>query len=415
MRVFVSHHHSDEEDRFTARLVTDLERAGADVWVDTKGITSGNFIRKMNEGLAGRHWLLLVMSPAALRSEWVQEEVDAALHQVKGKHMLGVIPIVMLPCDEALIPPVWATLHRYDATKRYESARDGLLRAMGLPQLAPEQSQPPNTPPVFFAPASPGPTPAPWLPEWLAQRGFTARKDGAVEYILPPICDVPTGSFLMGSDRRKDSHASGDELPQHMVLLNVFQIGKHPVTVAEYACFVRAGHRDREPSQWQTQLGRLHHPVDYVSWDDAIAYAKWLTDCSGQPWRLPSEAEWEKAARGTDGRIYPWDDTFDISCANTKEGKKGNTTPVGSYPSGVSPYGAMDMAGNVWEWTSSIYKPYPYNASDGRERAEPTKNHVLRGGEWNSSAQRARVACRDHRRSLNPDFGGFRLAVALIS
>src|SRR5690349_15604649 len=100
VRVFVSHHHSPEEDVFTARLVSDLEAAGADVWVDTGQIASGNFVRKINEGLAGRQWLVLVMTPQSLASRWVQEEVDAALHQVHGGRMLGVIPIIATACQE---------------------------------------------------------------------------------------------------------------------------------------------------------------------------------------------------------------------------------------------------------------------------------------------------------------------------
>jgi Restriction endonuclease/TIR domain len=133
VRVFVGHHHSPEEDAFTVRLVADLEAAGADVWVDTRGLTSGNFIRKISEGLAGRQWLVLIMTPAALGSEWVQEEVDAALYQVKVKGMLGVIPF---------IPPIWAPLHRYDATGSYELARDGLLEAIGLPVQDPIGAMP---------------------------------------------------------------------------------------------------------------------------------------------------------------------------------------------------------------------------------------------------------------------------------
>ncbi len=119
--VFVRHHHSQEEDAFTARLVADLEAAGADVWVDTKGISSGSFVQNISEGLAGRKWLVLVMTPAALTSEWVQDEVNAALHQVRGKRMLGVIPFVMTVCDEGLIPPLWAHL----AARRDDRLRGG--------------------------------------------------------------------------------------------------------------------------------------------------------------------------------------------------------------------------------------------------------------------------------------------------
>ena len=130
--VFVSHHHSPKEDAFTSRLVADLQAAGADVWVDYQGIESGSFAQKINEGLTGRQWLVLVMTPAALGSRLVHDEVNTALHQVNVGRMRGVILFVMTPCDEARIPALWALLHRYDATKGYEAARDGLLNAVGL-------------------------------------------------------------------------------------------------------------------------------------------------------------------------------------------------------------------------------------------------------------------------------------------
>ena len=233
----------------------------------------------------------------------------------------------------------------------------------------------------------------------------------------------------MGSDPGHDKEAGEDEYPQHWGRLGAYQIGKYSVTVAEYACFVRANGcaaptgEDGKPYQvsWQTQLRqRLDHPVVMVSWWDAAAYAQWLAEYTGQPWRLPSEAEWEKAARwdaatGT-ARLYPWGDAFDAQRCNTSEGGTGGTTPVGSYPSGASPSGALDMAGNVWEWTSAVYKPYPYTASDGREQAESTENRALRGGSWSFSAVAARTACRYHfHLDLLVDVVGFRLAVAPIS
>jgi TIR domain/Restriction endonuclease len=132
VRVFVSHHHSPKEDAATARLVADLQAAGADVWVDYQGVASGSFVQKINEGLSGRQWLVLVMTNAALGSQWVQNEVNAALHQVALGRMRGVIPLMMTRCDDAVIPPLWAQLQRYDATNGYHTARDGLLRAMGL-------------------------------------------------------------------------------------------------------------------------------------------------------------------------------------------------------------------------------------------------------------------------------------------
>lgn len=188
---------------------------------------------------------------------------------------------------------------------------------------------------------------------------------------------------------------------------------------------MRAGHE--EPGRveysgkvvdWQTQLHGMDHPIVNVGWRDALAYAAWLARVTSQPWRLPTEAEWEKAARWDStrrySRIYPWDDAFDQSRANTNESGIGATTPVGSYPTGASPYGAQDMAGNVWEWTSSLFRPYPYNASDGRERADAPGSRVLRGGSWTYNARLARAAYRFHRvPSSVLDRGGFRLVLAV--
>ena len=204
-----------------------------------------------------------------------------------------------------------------------------------------------------------------------------------------------------------------DEKPQHRLNLPAYQIARFPLTVAEYACFVRAG--QTQPNNWQAQQGKPDHPVVYISWHDAVAYAGWLAKQTSQPWRLPTEAEWEKAARGGDGRIYPWGDSFDKSRCNTSEGGKGTTTPVGSYPSGASPCGAHDMAGNVWEWTSSLFKPYPYDPTDGRENVNSTDNRVLRGGSWCDDSRDARAACRarNHPVSAHALTGGARLARAV--
>jgi formylglycine-generating enzyme required for sulfatase activity len=149
-----------------------------------------------------------------------------------------------------------------------------------------------------------------FLPAHLEQLGFEVRQSGAVAYILPPLCAVSAGTLQMGSEKkRRDPQAEDDERPRHPVALGAFQIGRFPVTIAEYACFVAAGLR--EPGNWDLQLQRLDHPVDLVSWRDATAFATWLAIVTGQPWRLPTEAEWEWAARGAEGRIYPWGDQWD--------------------------------------------------------------------------------------------------------
>src|SRR5262249_52778483 len=153
-----------------------------------------------------------------------------------------------------------------------------------------------------------------------------------------------------------DPDAQDNEMPQHEVILPSFSIGQHPLTVAEYQCAVEADAvtPPKYPLMtWQSQLQRLDHPVVCLTWHQAKDYAAWLAQVTGQPWRLPTEAEWEKTARGSDGRIFPWGDQWDKSRANTADGGAGMTTPVGSYPGGVSPYEVHDLTGNVREWTST--------------------------------------------------------------
>jgi len=229
---------------------------------------------------------------------------------------------------------------------------------------------------------------------------------------------VPAGEFTMGSDQQ------GDEKPMHQVTLESFFAEKYPVTNALYARFIEAGGYENE--QWWTRAGwewarrmgrtqpafwddekwnRPEYPVVGVTWYEAWAYAHW----AGR--RLLTEAEWEKAARGADGRAYPWGDEFDGEKCNVGTGKmfgqSGGTTPVGQYsPAGDSPYGCVDMAGNVWEWTSSLYQPYPYRADDGRESVEVQGDRVERGGSWFNALPYARCAVRCH---LPPDYVGLDL------
>jgi toxoflavin biosynthesis protein ToxD len=219
---------------------------------------------------------------------------------------------------------------------------------------------------------------------------------GHHEETAHPVVAVPAGSFLMGSDQGYDNQADRDELPQHTVMLEAYHISIYPLIVAEYACFLHATQRPA-PRAWLTQVTeRIDCPVVGVSWHDAVAYAHWLTQATDDDWRLPSEAEWEKAARGTDGRIYPWGNQWDKTKANAWDGRgsPNETTPVGAYPQGTSPYGVQDMSGNVWEWTSTDYQPYPYQANDGREDLSRTARRVLRGGSCRNYHQYARAACR---------------------
>jgi formylglycine-generating enzyme required for sulfatase activity len=179
--------------------------------------------------------------------------------------------------------------------------------------------------------------------------------------------------------------------------------------------------RDR-PAFWEDQrYNNPAQPVVGVTWFEAMAYCAWLSGRllaagrlpEGYVVRLPAEAEWEKAARGAGGRIYPWGGRWDPARANTWEGHVLRPSPVGVYPGGASPYGCLDMAGNVWEWTHSLYRDYPYDPDDGREDEDEPGRRALRGGSWLSRRRYARCACRDLNRPDVFNGGlGFRLVVA---
>ncbi len=231
---------------------------------------------------------------------------------------------------------------------------------------------------------------------------------------------MPAGAFQMGE---------GEE--EHEVTLPEFRISRHPITNAQYADFVEGGGYEKR-DYWREadaagfwEGGRFKgqfdekartgpvayagsanpdHPVVGVTWYEALAYTRWLTEVArdagdlpkGEVVTLPSEAEWEKAARGEDAREYPWGDEFEPDRCNVEESRIGSTSPVGSYPTGASPFGVEDMAGNVWEWTRSLYRDYPYRPGDGREGldAGPDESRVLRGGSFGRNAGLARCAYR---------------------
>jgi len=168
---------------------------------------------------------------------------------------------------------------------------------------------------------------------------------------------IPAGEFLIGSDPRTDPHGRASEHPQHILHLPGYSIARLPITNQQYQAFVRATGYP-QPINWTGGASPVGpgHPVVYVSRHDAAMYCRWLSEATGKPYALPSEAEWEKAARGKDGRIYPWGNEWQAGRCNSREEGLRATTPVGQYALGKSPYGLLDMAGNVWEWTHSHYQ-----------------------------------------------------------
>jgi iron(II)-dependent oxidoreductase len=258
---------------------------------------------------------------------------------------------------------------------------------------------------------------APWL----------IRPDSAIAEAAADMVPIAGGAFIMGRDGGGRDGGNADERPAHRVTLGPFLIDPVPVTNADFAPFLNAMGGPINPAgqnlfDWDDDDARIHraewhyradegfenHPVVEASWHGARDYCRWRAK------RLPTEAEWERAARGTEGRPYPWgSQPPEVSRARYGSGW-GQTVAVGSLPRGATPKGVMNMAGNVHEWVSSLYKPYPYGAKDGREHPYATGERVTRGGAADTGAETLRATWRGANVSRNPRAGhhniGFRCA-----
>ena len=317
--------------------------------------------------------------------------------------VIGIAAIVVPRLTETFLPPTFVP----QPTETRQ-----------LPTITARPTEMPTWTPVPPT-ATPRPTETPTLvgPPAEANVGDTWMRptDGMV------MVYVPAGEFLMGSSDA-DDQARNDEKPQHTVYLDAFWIDWTEVTNAQYRKCVEAG-ACQQPGCWDDdRYNASGQPVVCVTWDDAQAYAAWAGG------RLPTEAEWEEAARGTDGRIYPWGDEFDGTRLNYCDRNCGSgwkdignddgytlTAPVGSYVSGASPYWALDMAGNVWEWVTDWYDEGYYARSPARNPQGPDAGdqRVLRGGSFEDGGGNVRCAVRT---MGSPDswgsVGGFRVVVA---
>jgi formylglycine-generating enzyme required for sulfatase activity len=246
--------------------------------------------------------------------------------------------------------------------------------------------------------------------------GVGARDDG-----LPDIvwCEVPAGLFTMGSTE-EDERAWDDEKPQHTYEIEQsYAVSRYPVTNAQYVAFVQAGGyverrywteagwswREEEnitdPEEYGTPYNLPNHPVMGVSWYEAIAFCRWLTEelrendalSDTQEITLPTEPQWEKAARSGDGRIYPWGAEPDPEKANYDETGIDTTSAVGCFPGGASPYRVEELSGNVWEWCRT---KWGYRAYKNDSTLEGTVRRVVRGGAFNYGTRNVRCACRNH-------------------
>ncbi len=468
VRIFVSYSH--ENAAAVQRLQDDLERAGATIWIDHESLIPGmpDWEEAVRDGIAQASFVIYAASPEARKSPYVRDEINLA--RSRGR---DVIPFWVAGDDWLDCAPLGWGMTQYSDGRdaSYAAGLQKLLRRLGLAasedshtpraiateaaaarisSIAPQPAAPAMSGSVTAGvqailkgldtshtihevtpaapqprPASPRPSllamPAERFPERLATLGYTPQAREGVEWIIPPVCLVPAGQFRLGSDQAHDPQARDDELNRRVVTLPAFEIARFPVTVAEYACFLadaRHQAQRQEPQQWATQRQRLDHPVVYVSWYDAFDYAVWLAERTQQPWRLPTEAEWGKAARcvpreplgASSHRIYPWGDRFDQTRCNTNESRQSATTPIGWYgpddpdphagrQSGASPCGAEELAGNVWEWLATAIAAN-YSKSETTEPQDSTQNRRLRGGSWLGNAEYARAAYRGNLRPV---------------
>ena len=341
-----------------------------------------------------------------VRADVSEAEADAALQQLEERTALPERPALLHAFTAAPHGPVRARALELVLDHQLVFLGRGMTRAAPHPlgqRLAsppPPLALPPELVPMLLRAFAHDPHAITRLAAGNALAGRAPRFVGADW--LPELVHVPAGPFLMGS-ATTDTMAGSDEQPPHRLELPAYWIGKYPVTVAQWRAFVADGgyttrtywtaagwqfinppesepsrswlgrllpdrnpRRATEPNVWRDPAtGDDNLPVVNVSWFEAVAYCRWLSEKTGHTYCLPSEAEWEKAARGPDGLIWPWGNTWEAMRCNSEEAGRNRTTPVGSFPAGVSPYGALDMAGNVWEWCATQYgKGYPYALED---------------------------------------------------
>jgi formylglycine-generating enzyme required for sulfatase activity len=397
-----------------------------DPWLDEESLLPGqDFDLAIYKAMRDADAIVICLSKVSVTKEgYVNKEIRRALDaaQEKTEGAIYVIPLRLDECNpsfEALRKLHWVD---YFTPNAHEKLIKGLrVRAEALKIEATEVFKtsvasavapaldlylPPEYSPNTFTP------PPATVPSWTF---------GGMEFVK-----VTRGKFLMGSSD-KDQQAFGEEKPQHTLDIPYdFLIARFPVTNEQFAIFAK---ETKLKDDWgDDPFNKLKHPVVNVTWKTSSVFCDWMTQKyknespRGVVFRLPTEAEWEKSARGTDGRIYPWGNEFDLSKCNSYESGIGTTTPVGAFsPQGDSPYGVCDLSGNVWEWTASLWgknlgEPefkYPYNPRDGRENLKVGDDvfRVQRGGSFHDESRLVRSAVR-LRAFWNLIDGGFRVALA---
>jgi formylglycine-generating enzyme required for sulfatase activity len=472
LRVFLCH--SSQDKPIVRELYQKLIAEGwIDPWLDEEKLIPGqDWDLEIEKAVETSDIILVCVSNQSVSKEgYLQKELRLVL-EVTMNMPEGAIFLIPMKLEECEIPRrlrTWQWVDYFPPARR-ASAYGKLLAALKLRAekvgiTVGMKSAEPVDPPVI----RPTPVRETRLPklEPVPDLDLYIPPEYAGATFVPPPARVPTwtfagmefvkvphGEFLMGSTDQ-DKGAGAGEKPQHKINIPYdFLMARFPVMNALFETFVKkTSHKTKaekdgfgyvlngkewvktDGANWahprgpETEItGLANHPVVQVIWKDAQAFCDWLnrehgtTIPRGMVFRLPTEAEWEKAARGTDGRIYPWGDDFNQKNCNSNEGGLGRTSPVGLYsPHGDSPFGCADVSGNVWEWTASLWgkdwdKPsygYPYNPRDGRENQKANDDilRILRGGSFGDGARNVRVAVRGRLTDVL-NYPGFRVALA---
>jgi formylglycine-generating enzyme required for sulfatase activity len=390
-QVFISY--SRQDLAFVRNLAADLQVAGMEVWWDLSGIKGGDeWERKISEAIRRSQYMIVVLTPDSVESRWVRREY------LRAEQMdLKIIPLKYKTCEP---PLAFQDLQPIDALDgKYPACLPEILQTMGINSDSK----------LHFGNSK--------NPQHIAKPSYISLKEdrlliGNIEFIF-----IPAGKFIMGS-KEDNPLAFENERPQHTLELPDYWMAKFPLTNELYTTYV--GKETHPVVGWEK---KKNHPVVNVSWNDAMLYCHWINDLYARELHqlglfihLPTEAQWEKAARGEYGNEWPWGNEDDTSRCNSFEGKKRGTTPVDTYPQGDSPYGVADMVGNVWEWTHTLYEKYPYLADDGREEEKVPGSRVRRGGYFDIDHKVVRCACRA---DSDPGFRGgglgFRVCASPIS
>ena len=468
--------HAQEDGEFAHKLASDLRQRGWTPWITPESINPGEkWVAAIQRGLSECAVLLVVMTPAATGSEWVNTEVESAI-ELEHKKKVRFIPLIKEQCEA---PILWGHYQRISFVDGYDIGLSQLLATLqpAVPRSVDIPVQPQPTEPAVATPAgaldsdSLGPAlgvspaigrdqPAKGIQDVASAKtteviasaeiapnvplvsrrvalitialgaggGLIALLARLLAPTMPTanpllltlapgvmidLVRIPASEFLMGSTDA-DMSAQSNEKPQHKVTLDEYLIGKYDVTNAQFAVYAQV-----YGLNWTMPPGKENHPVANVSWDDAVAFCAWVSRVTGRTVMLPTEAQWEKAARGIDGRLYPWGNE---APDNTRANFNNNVSSieVGKYsPKGDSPYGVADMAGSVWQWTADWYSDTYYTSSPASNPQGPTsgQRRVVRGGGWSyDSSGDSSGARAANRLWLDPASrvgnGGFRVVVA---